>query len=68
MCKTLSKSLDISGAAVQVAQDLLKLLTILSVTTFKRSAIHQEDLKPYWKSEKRLYLLMSTTSLLIKSF
>ena len=39
VCKTLSKSLDISRAAVLVAPDLLKALAILSDTTVKRSAI-----------------------------
>ena len=30
-----------------------KALAILSHTTVRRSAVDQEDLKPYWKSEKR---------------
>ena len=29
------------------------ILAILSDTTVRRSAVDQEDLKPYWKSEKR---------------
>ena len=29
--------------------DLLKALAILSDKTFRRSAVDQEDLKPYWK-------------------
>ena len=49
--KTLSKSkaLDISIAKARVAPDLLKPLAILSDTTARRSAVDQEDLKPYWK-------------------
>ena len=49
----LSKALDISCATAQVAPDLLKALVILSDTTVRRSAVDQEDLKLYWKSEKR---------------
>ena len=49
----LSKALDISGATARVASDLLKALAILSDTTVRRSAVDQEDLNPYWKSEKR---------------
>ena len=51
-CQTLWKALDISSATVGVAPDLLKALAILSDTTVRRSAVDQEDLKPYWKSEK----------------
>ena len=50
-CQTLSKALDISSATARVAPDLLKALAILSDTTVRRSAVDQEDLKPYWKSE-----------------
>ena len=31
----------------------VKALAILSDTTVRRSAVDQEDLKPYWKSQKR---------------
>ena len=34
------------------ATDLLKSLAILSDTTVRRSAVDQEELKSYWKSEK----------------
>ena len=51
-CQILSKALDISSATAGVAPDLLIALPILSDTTVKRSAVDQEDLKPYWKSEK----------------
>ena len=49
-CQTLSKTLDISSATAWVAPDLLKALAILSDTTVGRSAVDQEDLKPFWKS------------------
>ena len=39
--------------AAQVGPDLLKAPANLSDTTIRRSAVDQEDLKPYWKSEKR---------------
>ena len=45
----------ISNATAQVIPDLLKGLAILSDTTVRRSAVDREDLKPYWKSEKRPY-------------
>ena len=48
-----AKAMDISSATARVAPDLLKALAILSDTTVRRSANHREDLKPYWKSEKR---------------
>ena len=51
----LVKALDLSSATGQVAPDLLKALAILSNTTVRRSAVDQEDLKPYWKSGKRLH-------------
>ena len=48
-----AKALDISSATARVAPDLLKALAILSDTTVRRSAVDREDLKQYWKSEKR---------------
>ena len=42
-----------SSATAQAALDLLKALAILSNTIARRSAVDREDLKPYWKSEKR---------------
>ena len=45
----------ISNATAQVTPDLLQALTILSDTTVRRSAVDLEGLKPYWKSEKRLF-------------
>ena len=48
MPKTLSKALDISSATARVALGLLKAKAILSDTTFRRSKVDREDLKPYW--------------------
>ena len=53
----LSKLLDLSSATAQVAPNVLKALAILSDTTVRRSAVDQEDLKQYWKSEKRPHFL-----------
>ena len=49
--------MDISSATARVVPDLIKALAILSDTTVIRSAVDREDLKPYWKSEKRLISL-----------
>ena len=48
VCKKtqLENLLKISSATAQVAPDLSKSLAILSVTTVRRSAVDQEDLKP----------------------
>ena len=35
-----------------MAPHLLNTLAILSDTTVRRSAVDQEDLKPYWKTKK----------------
>ena len=43
---------NLSSATAQVAPELLKALVILSDTIVGRSAVDQ-DLKTYWKSEKR---------------
>ena len=56
-CQTLSKASDISGATARVAPELLKTLAILSDTAMRRSVVDQEDLKPYWKSEKKAAFL-----------
>ena len=63
--KTLSKALDISSATARVAPDLFK--AILSDTTVTRSAVDQEDLKPYCKSEKRPHFSEWSTILLFAS-
>ena len=47
------KSFGISGATVRVATDLLKAQAVVSDTTVRRSVVDQEDLKPYWETEKR---------------
>ena len=62
------KSLGYISATVWVAPDLFKGLVILSDTTVRGSAVDQEDLKPYWKSEKRLHFSSWSTSLLFTSF
>ena len=36
-------------------RDLLKTLAILSDATLRKSVVDREDLKPFWKSEKRLH-------------
>ena len=41
-----------SSTTALVAPDLLKALAILSDAAVIRSGVDQEDLKPYWKSEK----------------
>ena len=47
MPHTLLKALDILNAAAWAAPDLVNALAILSDTTVRRSAVDQEDLKPY---------------------
>ena len=49
----LTKAFDISSATARIAPGLLKAVAVLSDETVRRSAVDQEDLKPYWKSEKR---------------
>ena len=46
-CITPSKVLNISNVTTRVAPDLLKALVTLLDTTSRRSAVDQEDLKPY---------------------
>ena len=67
-CQILSKALDISSATAGVAPDLLIALPILSDTTVKRSAVDQEDLKPYWKSEKSYISLVIDKPIIFKFF
>ena len=57
-----------SSATARVDPDPLKVLAILSDTTVRRSAVDREDLKPYWKSEKRPHFSRSSTILLFTSF
>ena len=64
----MSKDLDTSSATAWVAQDLLKALTVLSYTTVRKSAADQEDLKPYWKLEKRQHLSTWSIVLLFEDF
>ena len=49
----------ILNATARVATDLLKALAIPSDTAVARSAVDREDLKPYWKSEKKVTFLVS---------
>ena len=49
--------MDISSDTALVAPNLLKAPAILSDTTVRRSAIDREDIKPYWKSEKKVTFL-----------
>ena len=67
-CLTLSKALDISSATAQVDPQLLKAPAILSDTTVRRSAVDQEDLKPYWESEKKPNFSRWSTILSFTSF
>ena len=60
-------ALEISSATARVAQDLLEAIAILSGTTVRRSAVAQEDLKPYWKSEKS-YISLGDQQSLFTSF
>ena len=67
-CQTLSRALDISSATASVVPDLLKALAILLDTTLRRSAVDWQDLKPYWKSDKRPHFSRWSTILLFTSF
>ena len=57
-----------SSATAWVTTDLLKNLAIWPDTTVRRSAADRENLKPYWKSEKRLHFSRWPTFLLFISF
>ena len=48
--------------------NILKTLAILSDPTVIQSAVDQEDLKPYWKSEKKVYFSKWSTSILLTNF
>ena len=64
-CQTMSKAFDISS---DTAPNLLKAQSILSDTTVRRSAVAWEDLKPYWKSKKRLHFSRWSTILYLQVF
>ena len=66
--QTLLKALDILSASAPVVPDLLKALAILLDTNFRGSAVDQENLKPYWKSDKRPDFLRWSASLFFTSF
>ena len=55
-CQTLSKALEISSPAAQVARYLFKALVILSDATVRRSAVDWEDLKGDWGDQRSYYL------------
>ena len=46
------ESLDLLSVIDQIDPHLLNALAILSDTGVRRSAVDQEDLKPYWKLKK----------------
>ena len=56
------------SATARVVPDLLRALAILLDTTVSRSAVDQEDLNPYWISEKRPHFFRWSTVLLFTSF
>ena len=62
------KSLITSSATAQVAPDLLKALAILSDRAVRRSAVDQEDLKPFSKSEKKASFLKVINKPIIYKF
>ena len=66
-CQTLLKALDISSATLQALSDLLEALAILSDTSARKSKVGLEDLKPYWKSEKKTFLKVIKMSIINKS-
>ena len=51
----------IPSATARVAPDLSKAQAMLSDTTVRRSAVDREDLKSYWKSEKRPHFSRRST-------
>ena len=58
-CQILSDALKISSATAWLATSLLKAQAILSDTTVRRSAVDGEDLKPYWKPEKKSHIFLN---------
>ena len=60
--------LGISSATARVAPGLLKAIAILSNITVKRSAVDQENLKPYLKSEKESAFLKVIEKAIIYKF
>ena len=62
------KAPDISRTTARVASNLLKVLAILLDTSVRRSEVDQEDLNPYWKSEKRPHFSRWSPTLLSTTF
>ena len=52
----------------RVATDLLKALAILSDLTVRKSAVDQEELKPYWKKHNFLVINEPNTYKFYKDF
>ena len=67
-CQTLSKTLDISSATDHIAPSLLKALAIILNTIVRKAVVDREDLKLYWKSEKRPTVLYMTNAPIIYKF
>ena len=65
VCQILSKASDISSTKAQASLEMLK---ALSNTKVRRSAADRENLKPYWKSEKRSHFSKWSTILLFTNF
>ena len=61
-------SQDISLWRRSAYQNLLKDVAILSDTTVRKSVVAWEDLKPYWKSEKRSHFSRWSSILLFTGF
>ena len=51
-----------SSTRATVVSDLLRVLKILLDTTASSSATDREDMKPYWKLEKRPHLSILSIS------
>ena len=62
------KAFDISSTTARVARDLLKSLAILLDTTIRRSAVDWEDLKLYWKLQKKGLFLQEINKPIIYNF
>ena len=64
-CQTLSKPFDTLSTTAGITPDLLKAMEILLDATVTICR-YRENLKPYWKSEKRPYFSRWSTILLFK--
>ena len=57
-----------TSTTARVAPDLSKALPITSDITVRRSPVDREDLKPYWKSEKKTTFLKDINKPIIYKF